>query len=155
MFKRPHYIAIGLVVFSTLVILNLPDKTTGRIKLGIGSLFVPLLGFANSAQKLAGKAAEAALPRSELLRENEALRRKNQELQLQAAQTEGVTHENQRLRQLLGWQQQRPWKLKLANVVLREPSNWWRTVELDVGSRDGIKANMPVLTTDGLVGRVS
>jgi rod shape-determining protein MreC len=155
MFKRPHYIGIGLVVLSTLVILNLPDRTTARIKLGIGSLFVPLLGFANSAQKLAGQAGDAVLPRSELLRENEALRRRNQELLLQAAQAEGVAHENQRLRQFLGWQQQRPWKLKLASVVLREPSNWWRTVQLDLGSRDGIKVNMPVLTTDGLVGRIS
>ena len=142
-------------MLSTLVILNLPDRTTARIKLGVGSLFVPLLGFANSAQKLVGQAADAALPRSELLRQNGALRRQNQELLLQAAQVEGIAHENQRLRQLLGWQQQRPWKLKLATVALREPSNWWRTVEVDLGSRDGIKMNMPVLTTDGLVGRIS
>lgn len=155
MFKRPHYIAIGLVVLSTLVILNLPERTTARIKLGIGSLFVPLFGVANSAQNLAGRAGDAVLPRSELLRQNEALRRRNQELLLQAAQADGMAHENDRLRQLLGWQQQKRWKLKLANVVLREPSNWWRTVELDVGSRDGIKENMPVLTTDGLVGRIS
>lgn len=155
MFKRPHYIAIGLVVFLTLVILNLPNKTTARIKLGMGSLFVPLLGFVNSAQKLAGQAADAALPRSELVRQNETLRRHNQELMLQAAQVEGVARENQRLRQLLGWEQQKPWKLKLASVVLREPSNWWRTVQLDLGSRDGIKENMPVLTTEGLVGRIA
>jgi rod shape-determining protein MreC len=155
MFKRPHYIAVGLVVLSTLVILNLPDRTTARIKLGIGSLFVPLLGFANSAQKLVSQAVDSAIPRSELLRQNELLRQKNQELLLQMAQAESIAHENQRLRQLLGWQQQRQWKLKLATVILREPSNWWRTVQLDQGSRDGIRVNMPVLTTEGLIGRIS
>jgi rod shape-determining protein MreC len=48
-----------------------------------------------------------------------------------------------------------PWKLKLANVVLRDPANWWRTVEIDLGARDGVVENLPVLTADGLVGRVS
>ena len=47
------------------------------------------------------------------------------------------------------------WKLKLAKVVLREPANWWRTVQIDLGSRDGLRVNLPVLTTDGLVGRIS
>jgi rod shape-determining protein MreC len=56
---------------------------------------------------------------------------------------------------LLGWQPHKGWKLKPANVVLREPSNWWRTVQIDLGGRDGIKPNWPVLTTDGLVGRIS
>ena len=55
----------------------------------------------------------------------------------------------------LGWQRQKPWKLKLAKVVLREPANWWRTVQIDLGSRDGCRVNLPVLTTDGLVGRIS
>src|SRR5262249_5786992 len=66
-----------------------------------------------------------------------------------------TSRENTRLRQLLGWQQKTPWKLKLANVVLRDPENWWRTVQIDLGSRDGIRTNLPVLTSDGLlVGRV-
>ncbi|HYG33527.1 MAG TPA: rod shape-determining protein MreC [Clostridia bacterium] len=155
MLKRPHYIALGLVVFLTLVILNLPSTTTARIKLGIGSLFVPLFGLANSTQQLAGHAGDAILPRSELIRQNEDLRRQNQELRLQCTQMDGMARENDRLRQMLNWQQQRRWKLRLANVVLREPSNWWRTVQIDFGSRDGAKVNMPVLTVDGLVGRIA
>jgi len=38
---------------------------------------------------------------------------------------------------------------------MREPANWWRTVEIDLGTRDGINTNLPVLTAEGLVGRVS
>ncbi len=155
MLKRPHYIALGLIVLLTLVILNLPSKTTARVKLGIGSAFVPLFGLANSTRQLTGDAGDALLPKSELLREIEALRRQNQELRLQAAQAEGISRENDRLRQQLGWQRQKPWKLKLAHVVLREPANWWRTVQLDLGARDGIRTNMPVLTPEGLVGRVN
>ena len=83
------------------------------------------------------------------------LRRENQQLRIQAMQAEETARENDRLRQLLGWQRQAPWKLKLARVVLREPANWWRTVQIDLGSRDGMRVNLPVLTAEGLVGRIS
>ena len=66
----------------------------------------------------------------------------------------GNRRENARLRQLVGWQQQTSWKLKLAKVVLREPANWWRTAQIDLGSRDGLRVNLPVVTPDGLVGRI-
>jgi len=155
MLRRPHYIALGLIVLLTLVILNLPEHTSARLKLGAGSLFLPLFGLAGSAQQLAGAAGDAVIPRRELLRLLEGARRENQQLRFQAKQLEETARENARLRQLLGWQHQTAWKLKLARVVLREPANWWRTVQIDLGSRDGLRINLPVLTPDGLVGRVS
>jgi len=155
MLRRPHYIALGLIVLLTLVILNLPGQTTARLKLGIGSLFLPLFGLTSSAQQLAGATGDAVVPRQELLKLNEGLRHENQQLRLQATQAEETARENARLRQLLGWQRQTLWKLKLARVVLREPANWWRTVQIDLGSRDGLRVNLPVLTADGLVGRIS
>ena len=139
MLKRLHYISLGLVVLLTLVILNLPSQTSARFKQGIGSLFLPLFGLASSAQQLTGAAGDAVMPRGELLKLNDGLRRENQQLRLQAMQAQETTNENARLRQLLGWQRQTSWKLKLAKVVLREPANWWRTVQIDLGSRDGLR----------------
>jgi rod shape-determining protein MreC len=98
---------------------------------------------------------DTVVSRRELLRLNDELRRENQQLRLQAMQAQETASENARLRQLVGWQRQTSWKLKLAKVVLREPANWWRTVQIDLGSRDGLRVNLPVLTTDGLVGRIS
>jgi rod shape-determining protein MreC len=155
MLKRPQYIALGLVLMLTLVILNLPSRATARLKLAIGTLFLPLFGLAGSTQQLAGAGSEVFLSRRDLLDRIERLRRENQQLTLQAMQAQEINNENARLRQLLGWQRQAPWTLKLARVVLREPSNWWRTVQIDLGSRDGLRVNLPVLTTEGLVGRVS
>jgi rod shape-determining protein MreC len=155
MLKRLHYIALGLVVLLTLAILNLPSQTSARFKQGIGSLFLPLFGLASSTQQLASTAGDAVVPRRELLKLNDDLRRENQQFRLQALQAQETANENARLRQLVGWQRQTSWKLKLAKVVLREPANWWRTVQIDLGSRDGLRVNLPVLTTDGLVGRIS
>src|ERR1019366_1912833 len=131
MLKRPHYIALGLIVLLTLAILNLPSHTTAHLKLGIGSLFLPLFGLASSTQQMAGATEEALVPRRELLKLNDDLRRENQQLRLQAMQSEETARENARLRQLVGWQHPTPWKLKLAKVVLRDPSNWWRSVPID------------------------
>jgi rod shape-determining protein MreC len=55
----------------------------------------------------------------------------------------------------LNLQQQLPWKVQYARVVLRDPANWWRTVQIDAGTRQGVSVNVPVLTLDGqLVGKV-
>ena len=160
MLRRPHYIALVLVVALTLIILNLPSKTTARLKVGIGGLFLPLFGLANSSQQLAGRAGDAITPRADLLRQIEALRRENETLKLKNIEAEKTFRENDRLRQLLGWQQaleqRKRWKLKPAHVVLHDPANFWRSVQVDLGGRDGARTDKPVLAPDGsLVGRVS
>lgn len=155
MFKRSHYIALSVVLVLVLILLNLPSHTTARLKVAIGSLFLPLFGLANSSDQIANKAGDAITTRSELLKENATLQRRNQELQMEDLQAQETARENARLHQLLGWKQTRPWKMKLAKVVLRDPANWWRTVQIDKGRLDGVSNNLPVMTMDGLVGRIS
>lgn len=156
MFNRKHYIALGAVTLATLLLLSLPPRATSRLKLAVGSWFLPLFGLAGAAQQLPVTAANAILPRRELLRQLETLRRENDRLRAQASQAVATARENDQLHALFGWQRQAPWKLKPANVVMRDPANWWRTVQIDLGSRDGLTDNLPVLSADGfLAGRVA
>jgi len=155
MFKQKNYLALGAVVLVALLILSLPPKATVRLKLAIGSLFLPLLGLASTAQQLPVAAADAVMSRRELLQLTETLRRENDQLKVMALQSAATARENDQLRAALERQRQLPWKLKFANVILRDPANWWRTIEIDLGSRDGLTNNLPVLTADGLVGRIS
>lgn len=156
MLKRPTYIVVSLVVLLTLIVLNLPSHTKARLKLGIGSLFLPLLGLAGSSQHFTGAMFDRGMPRGELLRQNEALSQEVQGLRFEQLEASGLSRENARLRQALGWQARQPRKIKLASVVLRDPSNWWRSFQIDLGSRDGIGANQTVLSPEGaLVGRIS
>ncbi|MEI9866204.1 MAG: rod shape-determining protein MreC [Limisphaerales bacterium] len=155
MLKQKNYLALGAVVLVVLLIFSLPPRATERIKLAIGSLFLPLLGLANTAQQLPVVAADAALSRRELLQLTARLRKENDQLKVMSLQTGAMTRENDQLRAALGWQRQAPWKLKLANIVLRDPANWWRTIEIDLGTRDGMVENLPVLSAEGLVGRIS
>jgi len=155
MFKQKNYLALGAVVFVAVVLLSLPTRATARLKLAVASWFLPLFGLANAGQQLPADLADSVLPRRELLQQIDTLRRENQQLKSQAVQGAAIARENDQLRALWNWQKQAPWKLKLANVVMRDPANWWRTVQIDLGSRDGIQTNQPVLTADGLIGRVS
>ena len=152
--NRSHYIAFGLVLLFTVVMLNLPTEPATRLKLGMGSIFLPLFGLAASSHHLSEMVANSATSRAELLRQNQELARMNQEYKLQAMRSEGLERENARLRSLVNWQQQQRWKFVLGQVVLRDPANWWRTVQIDVGTRDGVRQDMPVLVPEGLVGRI-
>jgi rod shape-determining protein MreC len=147
---------VGLILALTLVILFLPAHTTARLKLAISSLFLPLFGLTGASHQLAEKAGDALIPRGELQKQNETLRQENDRLRAQALQNAEVVQENNRLRAQLNWRQLRKdWTLKPATVIARDPASWWRTVQIDLGSRDGIRTNLPVLTTDGLMGRIA
>jgi rod shape-determining protein MreC len=154
MFKQKNYLALGAVFVVAVLILSLPTSATSRLKAVVGSWFLPLFGLANVAQQLPADLANTALPRRELLQEINSLRQENQQLKTAQLQADATARENDQLRTSLSWQKQEPWKLKLANVVMRDPANWWRTVQIDLGTRDGVQVNMPVLTADGLVGRI-
>ncbi len=156
MFKRPYYIALALVALLILLVLNLPNGTTARIKTSLGSIFLPLFGIAGVTQQATARAGDNLLPKSELIAENNSLRRQNQQLRLQLAQATTSSNENNRLRQLVGWQKQNRWNVKLARVILRDPANWWRTIQIDLGTQNGLSNRLAVLSPEGfLIGHVS
>jgi rod shape-determining protein MreC len=155
MLKRPHYIALGAVVILTIVLLKLPSRTANNLKLAISGLFLPFIGLAGSAENLANDASATAVPKRALLERIAQLEKDNKENQIRLMQAVEAEKENARLRQQLGIAQRYPWKPKIARVIARDPANWWRTIKIDRGSRDGVVTNAPVLAAEGLVGRVS
>ena len=155
MFKRPHYIALAVMVVFTILLLKVPTRAAGNFKRAIGGLFLPLLGLNAAVEQVAESSSIAVLPRHELVRQLEILRLTNQILQAQVMQADEWRKENDRLHAQLGVQRIYPWPMKLARVVSRDPANWWRTLKIDRGARDGVATNAPVLTVNGLAGRVS
>jgi rod shape-determining protein MreC len=62
--------------------------------------------------------------------------------------------ENKRLRTILSLSRSQPNYVATAEVIGRDPTNWFRTVLIDKGERDGIRKDMVAITTAGLVGRI-
>lgn len=88
--------------------------------------------------------------------ENEALKQENVALDKQVRDTEGLTQENQELRAMLNLMKTES-KLDLvaAQVIAKDPSNWYSSFTINKGSNDGILKNQPVLTANKeLIGQV-
>lgn len=154
MFKRPLYIFCALALVLAMAILALQSTLGSRMKMAVGSLFLPLFGLSSSVETGAEKAAEKITPRNVLIKEVNDLKIENERLRLLLQQAQEIFIENRRLRAKLDLQPQLPWKVRSARVIGRDPANWWRIVHIDLGSRDGMTNNLPVLTSEGLVGRI-
>jgi rod shape-determining protein MreC len=87
--------------------------------------------------------------------ENDTLKQRVQELQVEIKQTEELTAENERLKSLLNLKEQSKYKILPAKIIGRDPSVWFDSSIINRGSLDGVKLNMPVVTDGGLVGRVT
>lgn len=61
---------------------------------------------------------------------------------------------NDRLRHLLGFQEEVSRPMIPAQVVGRDPSPWSKTVIVDKGSQDGVRQGAPVVIPEGIVGVV-
>jgi rod shape-determining protein MreC len=153
--KRRHLILLAIVVVLTLVFLKLPSRTATQFKLAIGGLFLPLFGLAGSSQQVVEKAGNAIVPRKDLLKQIDQLRRENAELKVQLQRVAELERENAHLRAQVGFKQTSRLNIKLARIIARDPANWWRNVQIDLGKRDGLRVDLPVRTAEGLVGRVS
>lgn len=92
-----------------------------------------------------------------LTSENEKLKNENSNLQKQINDMQGLEDENSELRQMLKLQKGQPdINMQAASVSAKDPSDWYATLTIDKGSRDGIKENQPVVNSNReLVGQIS
>lgn len=91
--------------------------------------------------------------RNQLALANQQLRTDNNDLRRQLTELQHQHAENQQLRSLLQIKQAAPWRTVGARVIGRDASNWWRSVQIDRGSDDGLRSDQPVLSAGGLVGK--
>ncbi|MEW5761616.1 MAG: rod shape-determining protein MreC [Bacillota bacterium] len=86
----------------------------------------------------------------------ERLEKQVRQLEGKIAELNEYRVENTRLRRLLGFREETRdrYELLAADVIGRDPGNWFGTITLDRGAADGVRSDMPVLLPEGLVGRV-
>ena len=87
--------------------------------------------------------------------QNDALKQRVQELEVELKAKEDLATENQRLNALLNLQEKTKYKVLNARIIGRDPSVWFDSSIVNRGSLDGVKLNMPVVTNGGLLGRVT
>ena len=145
LFLFKEYVLLAFLLAVSLGLLSLSDTVQIR---AIRSLTVVTVG---ALQDVLG-----VIPNYFSLRsENAILRRQNLMLSDEVNQLREATLENLRLKRLLEMKQQEPTRYVAADVIGRTLQLMRNTVTLDVGEADGVRPNMPMVTAEGLVGKVT
>lgn len=161
--RRRRAVLIVLVVLSIVLL-------TGYFGEGSGGFFHGLQRVAQTVvSPIESGASRAFQPVRDLVNsignvftangENGRLKAELQSTRQQLAANQTRAADDAQLRALLGLQRSSGYpqgtKPVTARVIGKSENEWYSTVEIDVGSSDGIKLNMPVVAGGGLYGKVT
>ena len=149
---------IILVLFSTLVIFLLSPDLQRRplliIERPAGYL---ILFFQRGLSSVVGGISHtwsSYIALSGVREENQRLKIQIEQLNTDNAHLHEMAIANDRLTELLEFKQRSPVRITAAEVIGRDPSNWYRTIVIDKGEKDGLSRDMGVVTPAGVVGRI-
>lgn len=89
-----------------------------------------------------------------LKQRNEQILKENTRLALENSAIYEIRLENERLRALIGFKNQSEYQLIAANVIVKGTLGLISGIVLDVGTKDSVRKNMPLVVANGLVGKV-
>jgi len=153
-------IAIFLVLFLfVLVLLSSQTRTADRRQVGpVGTaLLTALMPLQAGMFRVADAASGVWDTFAEIGRlrvENARLRTQVENLNREVAELREQASSAERLERLLEFRRQLSYQATAARVIGRDASRWFTTLVVDRGSRDGVRRNAPVVTPEGVVGRV-
>lgn len=128
----------------------------GPLKSIAGFIFVPMQQGINSTGAWIFDTANDFRTLSEVLEENEKLKARNAELEMQITNTKIEQYELENLRELFALSEKYPTYEKVAaSVVAKDSGNWFSSFTINRGSNHGIEAGMNVIADGGLVGIIT
>lgn len=160
---RRRRAVLALLVGVSLILLTAyfgesPSSPLHSVQRGIVEVFSPVQAGASKVlspvRDVAGWFSDTIHAKSQADR----LRKQNQKLQAQVAQYKQAWIENQQLRNEVRLDNSNgisSYKPVAAQVIARDPTLWYLTIEVDKGSQDGVRVNDPVVGDGALVGTVS
>ncbi len=154
---------LALLVGISLILLTAyfgesPNSPLHTVQRGIVEVLSPIQEGASKVLKpvrdIAGWFSDTIHAKSQA----DQLRKANLKLQSEVAQYKQAWIENQQLTKEVGLDNSlgiSSYKPVGAQVISRDPTLWYLTVEVDKGSDDGVQVNDPVLGDGALVGKVT
>jgi len=143
-FSLKEYLILSFLVIVSLYLMFSNDNSQIRF---LRAVAVTTLGTFQSGLSLIPNVFE-------LENENKFLREMNIKLSNEVAALKEMKSENQRLIKLLNFKDRVNLPLVSAKIVNKSLIQTRNTITVDIGESDGIKVNMPVITDEGLVGKV-
>lgn len=154
--KRLFILLIGIIIFVALIGLSLRD----RDNLSTAEQFInDTVGWAqkvvHSPVKLFTKLFTNIDDLKDTYNENQLLKEKLSQYKGLIYEVQELKDENEELRKTIDETDSiRDFNPIQATVISRSPERWMEQVTINKGKQDGIKANMAVITADGMVGKI-
>jgi rod shape-determining protein MreC len=157
--KRGNPALLVALIVASLVLVTVyfregDDGIVHKMRTGMLSVVAPLEkvgdAIASPFEAAGGWFSNLTISRDDLA----ALRTQNDELRARLAELEEARQENERLRQLVEFAEERKLTKLGARVIGRPTSSWEGVITIDRGSVDGVEPGMPVLAAQGLLGQV-
>ena len=150
-------ITISLLLLSAVLLLTLDGRGSGPIqsvRSGILTVLSPIGDAASTVFSPFSNAWKSTFDQSDLKKENDSLREENDRLKGQITANSIAKEQLQQLLQLVGIPFVGDTPVVHTRVVSGTIGNFGDRLELDKGSTSGIERNMPVVTGEGLIGKV-
>lgn len=157
--RRRRAVLLGLVALAFLLITVTFGSGSGGVGQAVGTVTGPIGNFVSDAVKPARDLVGWFDETFEARGENERLRSRLANAQDEVVAGRVAVQENRQFRRLLGLERSgripSGFDPVTARVTTRSPTIWVSTVGIDRGSSDGIEPDDPVVSAEGLVGKVS
>lgn len=155
--RHPTFFLTGLLVIAVLVLVSLnagkERNFTSPQRLLIEGLSPLLKAITVSKNSIVGF-WKSYIYLVNMRKENEALRETIRALEEENNRYRESVMANIRLKRLLGFKENVPAPMLPAQVVGWDPSTWFQTIIIDKGTGDGIERDLPIVNSDGIIGRI-
>lgn len=153
--SRTGIVALVIFAAAVLALLSIGPQATRTIQASFFQVISPFLKTGSGLERQITSVRTGLKSLQELERDNAALRVENRSLKATNEALRDVEHEVNRLRHALAYRERSLFRLVPAEIVSRDSSTWWRTATINRGQEEGLAPEMPVLTDEGLVGRIT
>jgi rod shape-determining protein MreC len=155
--NKSAYFLLVLGIGSALILVCflLPDQVTQSLRKETMEILGPVLRTADKPVTFFSRMDSKLKTLDEAQAEVASLRQQVATLTVENQVLADKSTENARLREMLGFRDASPYRLRACRVVSREPNSWWDTVQVNVGWQDDpdLAKDQPVVSPRGVVGK--
>ena len=144
---------IGVAVFLIAFAQARPEKMQ-EIKTQMIGYTIPVVEVLSKPVQTFGDIVQTAKDFIQTKYENDELKQQVLELRRKADEATHLKRENQALRSLLNLQEESPDEFTTARIISDNSLQFYRTVLVNVGEKDGVMQDMYAMANNGLVGRI-
>jgi rod shape-determining protein MreC len=158
-FFRSKWFIVSFITLVLIIVMGVSASKSSKLNWLNNIVSVPMKpvqGFLSSVGRKAEDILSYFKDIEAVKKENDILRSEVAELKKQNRELAVLKSKNEELRMALSLKEQfGDYTILGANIIAVDPSNWFSVFKIDIGAKDGISTDSPVVTSGkGLVGRV-